>query len=121
MNVLCILGSRLKEAPEHVVYQAQEEILTILSHYDPRDWYVISGGAVGIDRMAQFLGEAEGFQVYPQLALWNRGKQAGFERNSFMIHISDHVYAIQWNNSSGTGDSISKSRKKGNLKGVITL
>lgn len=133
-KILCILGSRLDDAPQHIYTEVEEHIYAILAVYSPSDWYVISGGARGVDSMVQSIAEGEGFEFYVQHARWDRpvpnnyestvtayDRLAGFKRNSFMIHIADEVYAISYNNSSGTNDSIRKAQKKGNLRGVVIL
>jgi hypothetical protein len=77
----------------------------------PNDTIVISGGARGVDTVAETTAKARGLQTIVIRPDWTKGKGAGMERNTQIVATADKVVAF-WNGSSrGTADSISKAKK----------
>lgn len=75
---------------------------------------VISGGARGVDTMAERCAEEHGLELMLFLADWQTyGKSAGFRRNVEMVDACDVVLAIWDGKSNGTAHSIDIARKKG--------
>lgn len=87
----------------------------------PKDTIVISGGAVGVDRIAVKAAERLGLRVqifYPE---WDRfGKMAGLIRNGKIVAEADKIIAFWDGRSSGTKDTLDKARKAGKPFEVIT-
>lgn len=72
---------------------------------------VVSGGARGIDSLAELVAKQLGFptRVYP--ADWNRlGKSAGFQRNEQIVLGCDELHAWWDGESKGTENTISLAR-----------
>lgn len=80
----------------------------------PRDTVVVSGGALGADKMAETWAKKRGYAmkiIYPD---WKRhGKGAGAIRNGEIIDLATHLVAFPSVNGSGTQDTIAKAHKKG--------
>ena len=73
---------------------------------------IISGGAIGADKLSERYASEKGIQTQIFLPQWDLfGKKAGFLRNTTIIENSEFVVAF-WNSSSrGTRDSIGKANK----------
>ncbi len=68
---------------------------------------MVSGGARGIDKLAEYCANSRGLktEIYP--AQWEQyGKKAGFIRNEFIIGASDLVFAFWDGSRKGTKHSI---------------
>jgi hypothetical protein len=71
---------------------------------------VVSGGAPGVDTMAENAARARGLRVQVFQANWKRyGRGAGMIRNSEIIANADIVLAFWDGQSRGTKDSIDKA------------
>ena len=76
--------------------------------------HIISGGAKGVDTMAETYALEKKIPTvifHPEWHIY--GKKAGILRNTDIINASTHVLALPTANSKGTYDSISKARKLG--------
>lgn len=73
---------------------------------------IVSGGAVGADRLAERYAKEKSIPTEIYLPEWDLfGKKAGFLRNTTIIENSELVVAF-WNSKSrGTRDSIGKANK----------
>lgn len=68
---------------------------------------IISGGARGVDSIAEAWADAHGVKKVIWLADWDRfGKSAGYRRNINIIESATHVLAIYDGKSRGTAHSI---------------
>lgn len=87
----------------------------------PKDTIVISGGAIGVDRIAERAAQRLGLKVMIFPAEWDKhGKMAGMIRNSQIVEECDELVAFWDMKSNGTRDSIDKARKVKKLREVIT-
>jgi len=87
----------------------------------PKDTTVISGGAPGVDRIAEMAARRLGLKVVIYPAQWDvYGKMAGIIRNAQIVTECDRLVAFWDNVSRGTRDSIDKARKAGKPVEVIT-
>lgn len=78
----------------------------------PAGTVVVSGGAIGVDTVAEQAARARGLEVIVHKPDWNRyGKSAGFRRNTLIVADADEVVAFQYNRSRGTQNSIDTARK----------
>lgn len=78
----------------------------------PKDTVVISGGAPGVDRIAENAARRLGLEVVVYPAQWDvYGKMAGVIRNSQIVEAADRVVAFWDMKSSGTKDTLDKARK----------
>lgn len=104
---LAIVGSR-----GYTDYNKFLEVIhTILDKYEIVPSEVISGGAKGVDTLAE--DYAKEFEITPKIfeATWidengNFDRGAGMKRNPFIIKNSDFVIAIWDGESKGTRNSI---------------
>jgi len=74
---------------------------------------IISGGATGVDTLAEHYAEERKIPFIKFLPEWNvHGKQAGPLRNTHIVNSSTHMIAMPTKNSIGTFDSIRKAENK---------
>ena len=81
---------------------------------------IISGGAVGIDTLAEQYADAHGIEkliIRPQYEKF--GRAAPIKRNEEMVDLCDAVLAIWDGSSRGTAHTLKYARKKG--KKVIEI
>ena len=81
---------------------------------DVHDVVIVSGGATGVDTLAQKIARKYGLTIvihYPQW--WRFGKAAGPMRNTKIVKDADVVLAIRWGASKGTDDLIRKAHTVG--------
>lgn len=79
------------------------------------DLQLISGGAEGVDTVAQGWAESQGFEtevIEPDWDDWSNGHPA-LVRNTEIVEQADAVIAVWDGNSSGTKDSIEKAVDRG--------
>jgi len=73
---------------------------------------IISGGASGVDTMAEKYAKENKIETIILKPDWNKlGKAAGIIRNTDIINEATHVLALPTNKSVGTYDSIDKAKK----------
>jgi hypothetical protein len=76
---------------------------------------VVSGGALGVDRLAESMALAAGKKTHIIRADWaNLGRSAGYQRNAEIVDMADEIHAF-WNKESrGTAHTIrlAKGKKK---------
>jgi hypothetical protein len=76
--------------------------------------WIISGGAKGVDSLAEKYAARNfiPFLLFP--ANWEKyGKRAGFMRNQQIVDAADHMIALPTLESKGTRDSIRRAEVKG--------
>lgn len=75
---------------------------------------VVSGGASGIDTLAESWAKKNKIEFIAYLAQWNKfGKKAGIIRNHEMVEFCDYVFAFWNGKSKGTLDTITYAKKLG--------
>lgn len=80
----------------------------------PADTVVVSGGAAGVDSLAERQAKARGLQTLIFLPDWKRyGKSAGFRRNRDIVAAADKVVAFWDGHSRGTANDIALAREMG--------
>ena len=73
---------------------------------------IISGGARGVDSLAEQFAKEYGFQTKIYQAEWDKyGKSAGYIRNQYIIADSTIVFAFWDGKSKGTNHSIELAKK----------
>lgn len=86
-----------------------------ISKYIPRDAdLIISGGAVGIDTLAEKYADERGIKkliLYPDYELY--GKNAPLIRDRLIVDHADVVVAIWDGTSSGTEYTVSYAKRRG--------
>lgn len=115
--IIGVIGSRqLRNHP-----QVKGIIEDFLYRYDAT--MVVSGGAPGVDSMAEFVARQNGMPVEIYHADWDRlGKSAGFQRNGEIAARIDHLLAIMIpGGTSGSKDTISKTMKMGKPVTIFTV
>lgn len=105
-----IAGSRSIEDKE-IVYQAIAE-----SKFEIDE--VISGGAKGVDRIAEQWANENGIPVCVVKPNWKLGRGAGLANNQTMADQADGLIAVYDGKSKGTKDMIDTMRRKG--KNIFT-
>lgn len=82
---------------------------------------IVSGGAVGPDRLAERYARENAIPMRVIRPQWNSGPagqfniRAGFERNTTIVEAVDRVVAFWDGESNGTRDTIEKARDRGKL------
>jgi predicted Rossmann fold nucleotide-binding protein DprA/Smf involved in DNA uptake len=80
----------------------------------PPDSVVISGGARGVDRIAETYARQRGLKVIVFPADWDRhGKRAGVIRNFDIVNASDIIVAFWDGKSKGTQHTINIAKQQG--------
>lgn len=80
---------------------------------------IVSGGALGIDTMAEMLAAEFDFPMKVYRAEWNKyGRSAGPRRNTFIVNHCDRLVAFPDIHSVGTRDSMKKAKAQKKLVGV---
>ena len=115
VHSIAIVGSRQlsEEGVERAVELIQETIEHALGGL-AKPVQLVSGGAVGVDRMAERLFKAAGLPVkifYPDWKTY--GKRAGYLRNEQIVNAADTMLAIWDGVSKGTRHSIELMKKAG--------
>ena len=83
---------------------------------------LISGGAVGADRLGEAWARAHDIPVRKLLPDWDKhGRAAGVIRNSDIVKEADGVIAFWDGASRGTLDTITKARKANKLLKVVSF
>ena len=71
------------------------------------NFYIISGGAIGIDTQAEILAKKYHIETIIIKPEWNKyGKSAGFIRNKLIINEADYIIAFWDGKSKGTKHDI---------------
>jgi hypothetical protein len=116
---IAIVGSRAKyENPNNTVLTdgsvLRHEAVKAYVKSLPQDTIIISGGAHGVDTVAEVTAEAIGLktQIFP--AEWRvYGRSAGYKRNQLIVEAADKV-VIFWDGvSKGTKHSLDIAIKLG--------
>lgn len=82
----------------------------------------VSGGARGVDRMAEQFCEENEYECKVFKANWDLyGKSAGFIRNAEIVRESDLILAFWDGYSRGTLDTIQKATQTGKIVCIIGL
>jgi predicted Rossmann fold nucleotide-binding protein DprA/Smf involved in DNA uptake len=80
----------------------------------PENVMLVSGGAEGVDALAQRLAKEMGLPILIFYPDWLKyGRKAGLMRNSRIVANSDIVVAVPHKTSRGTFDTIRKARTEG--------
>ena len=97
------------------------EKLIEIEKIEKEDLTIVSGGARGVDSLAEAWADREGVKKLIFPADWKgKGKGAGYIRNVDIIENSDLVLAV-WNGESrGTLHSLTLAKRKG-LKIYLTI
>jgi len=75
---------------------------------------IVSGGARGVDTLAERYAQRKGIPCHVFTPNWDQfGKRAGVMRNTDIVASADVVVAFPTKDSKGTFDTINKARKKG--------
>ena len=105
MEVL-ISGSRTIDDPEVIAKAIDDSGFEITG--------ILSGGAKGVDALAEAWAEQHDIPVTRIVPDWKRhGRGAGFQANKKLLARADAVIAIWDGKSKGTKDVIDKAEKKG--------
>lgn len=102
---LAIIGSR--------EFKQYQYLVTLLDPIKDSIEWIISGGARGVDSMAERYARVNKipFLLFP--ANWDKyGKRAGFIRNQQIVDEADYMIAIPTPDSIGTRDSIRRAEIK---------
>ena len=80
----------------------------------PEGTVVVTGGAKGVDRVAEMAAAGCGLETVVFLPKWAKyGKRAGFVRNERIVEMVDEVVAFWDGESKGTEHTIGLARESG--------
>ena len=116
MIKLAIAGSR--NFNDYVSFRlAVDKILAEWNN--PNIEYIITGGAKGVDTLAERYAKERNIPLVSKLPNWQKyGKAAGPIRNSEIVADCTHLIAFPSHLGSGTQDTINKFKKN---KGYINI
>ncbi len=111
MNI-AVVGSR--------TFTDYQLLITILKEYDIKQ--LISGGAIGADKLAEQYAKEYNISIIVYKPDWQKhGKIAGLLRNTDIIKDADIVIAF-WNGiSTGTKDSINKAKQMNKQLRIVKI
>jgi hypothetical protein len=102
---LAIVGSRS--------FDDYDLLSRVAAEHFPDATHIISGGAIGADRLARKYAGDHGLELREHLPDWNRhGRAAGQIRNRLLIDDADAVLAFWDGESKGTKGGLAYARKK---------
>lgn len=104
---LAIMGSR---SFNNYPY-AKKEILNIIQNNKILITKIISGGALGADKIAEIFASKFNIPIEVITPDWSKGNRGGVIRNTDIINKSDYVIAFWDGISKGTLDSINKAKR----------
>nr|QBK89510.1 MAG: DNA recombination-mediator protein A [Pithovirus LCPAC001] len=92
----------------------------IKSNFYPK--LIISGGAKGVDTLAQKYAQDNNIEMKIHHAEWNKyGKSAGPIRNQLIVNDITHLLALPVKNSVGTYSTINKAKKSNKNVTIIMV
>src|ERR1700690_1175146 len=106
---VAVVGSR-----EFTNYRLVEK--TVDEILEKRGWTdvtIVSGGARGVDTLAELYAIRRNLSMKIYEADWSIGKQAGYLRNKIIVDNSDIVIAFHYQGSKGTQHTIDIARNNG--------
>lgn len=113
MDIVAIVGSR---------DWTHREVIRRYINNMPSDTVIVTGGARGVDQIAEELAEEAGLTVIVFEPDWDRfGKRAGLIRNSQIVAASNVLVAFWDGKSRGTRDSINKALEAKNIQKVLVI
>lgn len=83
---IAVVGSR--------EFKNYAQIVRFLDGYVSYDDELVSGGAIGVDSMAQRYAKEKGHVIHIYYPRWEHGKSAGFTRNKRIVENSDVILAF---------------------------
>ena len=87
----------------------------------PTGSVIISGGASGVDSMAEKHARARGLEVVVFEADWSKGNDAGAKRNAVIVANSDVVVAFWDGKSKGTMITVDMALKAAHIQRVTVV
>ena len=107
---IAVVGSRDFKDEDFIIETLHNETKFL----PPEGYIIISGGAKGVDTIAENFAKEMDLKTKIFLPDWNRyGKRAGFLRNELIINEADKVIAFWDGSSKGTKHSIDLAIKAG--------
>ena len=107
---VCIAGSR-SIVDQSVVFKAIADSKLLIEE-------IITGGAAGVDKLAQHYGSISGIKVTVVKPNWRLGRGAALINNKILADMSDALIAIYDGQSNGTLHMINAMKAK-NKKVVV--
>ena len=105
---IAIVGSR--------DYKNLDKVENYILQLDPANDVVISGGARGVDKVAELSAKQRGIPTVIFEANWKEfGRSAGFRRNADIVKAADSIVAFWDGSSRGTQHTVDLARKAGKL------
>jgi predicted Rossmann fold nucleotide-binding protein DprA/Smf involved in DNA uptake len=93
----------------------------VANEFNPQTDILVSGGARGVDKVAEDTAKEHGVHASIIRALWDHYPViAGHMRNPIIVDMSDEVVAFQHNGSGGTQGTIDEARRVGKPVTVFT-
>ena len=98
----------------------EKKCLNRLEKYSQKEVTIVSGGAIGTDKLGEKFAKKFGLSIERHLADWDYyGKLAGYRRNKEMAEKADILIAFWDGDSRGTQDMIRQARGEGLVVHII--
>lgn len=113
MAKIAIVGSRYYRKSVESVIERWKPLRDFISGL-PDDAIVVSGGAPGVDAMAEHFAKKRGLETIIFPAEWHKyGNSAGMIRNAEIVRTADEIVAFWDGTSNGTRNTLERARKAG--------
>lgn len=110
---IVIAGTRYKDPENKIPFDDYQLIIQSIRRSGYNITEVVSGTAIGVDRLGEVWGRANNIPVKEMPANWNRyGKKAGMIRNKNMAEYCDAAIIIWDGESRGTRNMIDNMIKQ---------
>lgn len=121
MRRVAIIGSRdTKKWALPIAKMIVGQVYTLAT--EPDGCVLVSGGAAGVDSLAEQAGKFFGMKMIIIVPNWDKhGKRAAFLRNQRVAETCDHMIAWWDGKSRGTVDAVRRAKRAGKTVSVMMV
>ncbi len=121
MSYIIVSGSRSITDYDYLKECLDLVISSKLANIDPEKVVIVSGGARGVDQLAEKYAKEKGYKTKIFKAKWDKHKKsAGFKRNMDMARVGDVLVSL-WDGKSPGTKHMMKVADKREIRSIIFL